>query len=498
MARIRELISDTMIYGISSVVARFINYLLVPFYTKFFAPGEYGIIGLIYAAIIFLNVIFTFGMESAYLRYAAERERSKRVFVTLQLFLLISASLLVLIFWWMNPLISPLMSLDSGGEHLFLMMLSILWLDALGIVPFAELRLIRKAWIYAFIRLGNVIINVGLNLYLVIVLGMGLEAILISNIIASGFSLIALLIFTGNMLTAKPDMALMMRALRFGIPYIPAGLAYAINEVVDRFFLNQMTQEDITRIYGAEYTAEEITGIYNACYKIAIFMMLIVQMFRMAWQPFFMRHAKSDQLKPTLTRVFTLFNFGAATVFMFVSIFVAEIVSVRVPVLDATIIDSRYWMGLHIIPFLLMAYWFQGWYANFMPGIFIKEQTKKLPLITLLGSILTISLNYILVPKIGMMGSAIATLSCYFGMSLLLLYHSRKAMHVDYQFMKIIIIMVLSILAVFLSNELPFVIVSELMTKLLIFLSTFLIIGGFIFRYEIQRLLGINSTHNQT
>lgn len=467
MPRIRELVSDTAIYGISSVVARFINYLLVPFYTKFFAPGEYGIIGLIYGAIVFLNVIFTFGMESAYLRYGAKRERSKRVFATLQLFLLMASSVLVLIFWWANPWVAPLMSVD-GAEHLYLMMLSILWLDALGIVPFAELRLIRKAWTYAIIRLVNVCINVGLNLYLVIVLGMGLEAILISNIIASGFSLIALLATTGNMLLARPDMGLMKRALLFGIPYIPAGLAYAINEVVDRFFLNQMSQEDISRIYGPEYTSEEITGIYNACYKIAIFMMLIVQMFRMAWQPFFMRHAESEELKPTLSKVFTLFNAGAAVVFVSVSLFAQEIVAIRIPLLEATLIDSRYWMGLHIIPFLLLAYWFQGWYANFMPGIFIKEQTKKLPLITMIGAVITISLNIVLIPIFGMLGSAIATLTCYFGMSLLLLRQARIAFPVTYEFGKVALIMLISIIAVLLGTQTNFAFVTSIFGKVFI------------------------------
>lgn len=486
MARIKELISDTAVYGISSVVARFINYLLVPFYTKFFAPAEYGIIGLIYGAIVFLNVVFTFGMESAYLRYGAKRERSKAVFVSLQLFLLMASSVLVLLFWWANPLITPLMSID-GAEHLYLMMLSILWLDALGIVPFAELRLIRKAWTYALIRLGNVLINVSLNLYLVIGLGMGLEAILISNIIASGFALLVLLFVTGNMLNAKPDGKLMKRALYFGIPYIPAGMAYAINEVVDRFFLNQMSQEDISRIYGPEFTSEEITGIYNACYKIAIFMMLIVQMFRMAWQPFFMRHSESKDLKPAMVKVFTLFNAGAAIVFVGVSLFAQEIVAIRVPILDATLIDHRYWMGLHIIPFLLMAYWFQGWYVNFMPGIFINEQTKKLPLITLIGSIITVSLNILLIPVLGMMGSAIATMSCYAGMSLLLLREARKTFPVPYQMGKVLLIMSISVLAVWVDTQSVVSFVGNFADKVIIFVGVVAVTSFVLFKDIFRR-----------
>ncbi|HYW34293.1 MAG TPA: oligosaccharide flippase family protein, partial [Balneolaceae bacterium] len=182
MTKLKELFSDTLIYGISNVLARFINYLLVPVYTKVFDTTQYGIVSLIYAAIVFLNVIFTFGMESAYLRYAKDRERARTVFKTIQLSLLGLASFLAFLLWLFAPSIMPLLSLPSGARNIYLMMVGILWFDTLSLLPFAELRLVRKAFQYAGIRMANVLINLGLNLYLILGLGWGIEAVFIANL----------------------------------------------------------------------------------------------------------------------------------------------------------------------------------------------------------------------------------------------------------------------------------------------------------------------------
>lgn len=163
MKKLRELFSDTLIYGISSVAARFINYLLVPFHTDVFNPARYGVIGLIYAAIALLNVIFTFGFESAYLRYAADRKEAANIFKTAQLSLLALATLLCGLLWLAMPTLLPLFNLGSENSAIFVMMLGILWFDTLSIVPMAELRLTRRALLFAVIKTLHVIINITLN-----------------------------------------------------------------------------------------------------------------------------------------------------------------------------------------------------------------------------------------------------------------------------------------------------------------------------------------------
>ena len=441
MKKLKELLSDTLIYGISSVGARFLNYLLVPFYTKYFAPGAYGIIGLIYSAVGFLNILFQFGMESAYLRYAADRDKAGDVYKTLQFGLFGVSTALALVVWLIKPFALPYLGLTAETENLYLMMIAILWLDALGIVPFAELRLNRQAMTFAGVKLFHVLVNLALNFYLVIGLDWGLEAVLVSNLVASLVATVMVILLTYRRWKGTSSSPIFLKALKFGLPFVPTGVGYAINEFLDRFFLNAMEAGEVESVYGAGYTSDAITGIYNACYKLAIFMPLLVQMFRMAWQPFFLRNADNPDARNLFADVFLYFNAGAALLFLGISLFAEYIVQIRIPILDATIIDSRYWMGLNVVPLLLLAYWFQGWYTNFTAGIFIKEKTSLLPYITLFGAGLTIVANIILVPRFGMMGAATATLLSYSSMALLLYAQTRRIYRVPYSFRRTLPVM---------------------------------------------------------
>ncbi len=432
MTKLKELFSDTLVYGISSVVARFIGYLLVPLHTGVFSESEYGVITLIFAAIALFNVLFTMGMESAYIRYAKDREKAKDIFKTVQLFLLATAGLLVVFIWMAEPLLAPAIGLETGDPILWIM-LGILFFDTIAIVPFAELRLVRKSVLFAVLKTGNVVVNLGLNFYLILGLNYGIEAVFISNLAASLLTAVVIWALTIPMFMGSWNTALLKKALLFGLPFVPAGFGHAINELVDRFFLKAMDQSAINAIYSPEHTADDIVGIYGACYKLAVFMLLIVQMFRMAWQPFFMRQSDEESAPQTFSQTFTLFNAAAAIVFLTVALFAEQIVSIKVPILDFYLVDEKFWEGLTIVPILLLAYWFQGWYINFSAGIFISENTKRLPQITLMGAGITIIANIILIPILGMMGAALATLSSYAVMALLMYHYSVKGFHVPYK-----------------------------------------------------------------
>lgn len=445
MKKLRELLSDTLIYGISSVLARFVNYLMVPLHTKEYSEAQYGIVGLVYAAIVFLNVIFTFGMESAYLRYAKDRENAGDVFKTLQIGLLLLATGLSLIIWLASPVLMPLMSLTPETKVIFYLMIGILWFDTLSIVPFAELRLIRKSYLFASLRMVHVFINLGLNFYLILELNWGIEAVFVANLAASVVTALPLWITTAWLLGGGWRRDIMMKAFRFGFPFVPAGIGYAVNEILDRFFLNNyMSRDTVTQLYGASYTSEDIVGIYNACYKLAMAMMLIVQMFRMAWQPFFLRHSDDPEAKNLYRDAFRYFNVAAGVVFLTVALFAEQIVAIRIPVLDAYVIGENFWMGLHIVPVLLGAYWFHGWYMNFSAGIFIEEETKVLPVITLIGAGITIAVNLMLIPYFGMMGSAVATLISYASMAILLYRKSIAVYPVSYDMLRAFLMIIIA------------------------------------------------------
>lgn len=449
MQKLRELFSDTLVYGISSVLARFINYLLVPLYTDVFSPAKYGIVGLIYAGITFLNVVFTFGMESAYLRYAENRKEAAHIFKTLQLSLLGFATILCGLLWLAMPVLLPVFNLTADLSGIFLLMLGILWFDTLSIVPMAELRLVRRTWLFASLKFMNVIINLGLNLYLILGLNFGIEAVFISNLAASFLMTILVWIFTADLLKGQWKSKWMKTAFEFGWPFVPSGIGYAINEMLDRFLLNNMDPASAERIYGDGTTPEDIVGIYNACYKMAVFMLLLVQMYRMAWQPFFMRHAGDKESPALFGQAFIWFNGFSAVLFLVVALFKEQIVAITVPGLNATLIGSDYWMGLDIVPFLLLAYWFHGWYINFSSGVFIKEKTRVLYKITLMGAAITIIANLLLIPYYGMTGSAAATLLSYSAMAVSLGYFSKKVMDVPYRLPQSFILMAILALLVF-------------------------------------------------
>lgn len=433
MSRLRELLSDSLVYGLSGVLARFLNYLLVPLYTGMFSPGEYGIIGLLYGAIVFLNVIFTLGMESAYIRYASDREKAKDVFKTLQLILVGASAVLLFVMWVIEPFAYDLLKISGEqAELLYFYLLMILVMDATCIVPYAELRLSERPWTYASLKTLNVALNIGMNLFLILYVGLGIEAVLISNAFASGVTGIIVWIVTWPMMSGKWSRRIASEALWFGLPYVPNGLGFAINEVLDRFWLSRMDAADILRIYGEGVTADDITGYYNACYKLGVFMLLLVQMFRMAWQPFFMKYSVAQDASVLFGNVFRAFNIGAGIVFLGVSLFALEIAGIRIPGTSATLIDSRYWSAIPIVPWILVAYWFQGWFVVFSVGVFLKDRTKRLPVITWTGSMVTIAANMLLVPVLGMVGAAMATTASYAVMSLFLLYDTQKSYPVAY------------------------------------------------------------------
>jgi len=435
LKKLKELLSDTLVYGISSVLARFIGYLLVPLHTAVFPTSEYGIVSLVYAGIVFLNVIFTFGMESAYLRYAKDREQAKSVFKTLQTGLAALATLLVLVLILAAPVLMPTMSLLSAGqENLYWMMLGILWFDTMVLIPFAELRLVRRQWLFALFKTGNILVNVGLQFYLILARGWGIEAVFFANLVASVLTALVLWVSTSDMFSGSWDSAVFRRALWFGLPFIPAGLGFAINETLDRFFLgNYLTEATVARLYDPDLMPDDIVGIYSACYKVSVFMMLLVQMFRMAWQPFFLRESDDPEAPRLYRDVFRYFNGIAGICFLVVALFAQQIVQIKIPLLDVYLVGEEYWAGLQIVPVLLGAYWFHGWYMNFSAGIFIREKTKVLPVITLIGATITVASNLVLIPYIGMMGSAVATLISYAAMAMLLYYQSTKIYPVDYQ-----------------------------------------------------------------
>jgi hypothetical protein len=262
-------------------------------------------------------------------------------------------------------------------ESLFALAALILALDALSVVPMAHLRYRRKALHFAGIRLGNVIVNIAGNLIFVLWLQRGLEGIFIANAIASAFTLVLLLpVFLEN-LRAAYDTARLRVLLAFGLPFVPAGLYGIVNEMAGRLFLSRLSPADVARLHpGAGWDTLHLTGVFSAAWKLGIFGLLLVQMYRLAWQPFFLRHHGDADAPALFGRVLRALLLFIGSCGLALTLFLDKLVSL--PVLGKPVIAPAFWAGLPIVPGILLAYALQAWFVHFTLGVYIAKKTSAL------------------------------------------------------------------------------------------------------------------------
>ena len=427
--KLKELTKDTAIYGISTMLGRFIGFLLVPFYTNVLSTSEFGIQSNIYAYIAFINVIFIYGIDAAYMKYSsvAEDSAKKKVFSTAYSFLILTTLLFSIILLLFKNQFSSLMEIPSQYIKIYYYLILIIAFDAIAIIPFAKLRLERKALKYATIKFLNIIINLVLNMILILKYKLGIEAIFISNLFATIFSFLALQKEVISNYIFSFDNELLKKILKFGLPYLPAALAATIVNVVDRPVVLALTDESTL-------------GIYQANYKLGVFMMLFVSMFQFAWQPFFLNNAKEKNAKEIFSKVFTLFLFVSSLIWIILTLFVDDFARFEF-YKGKSIIGKEFLSGLPIAPLILLGYLFNGVYYVFQAGIYIEEKTKYFPLVTFSGAVVNVLVNILLIPLFGIMGAAIATFAAYFVMAFSLYFFSQKFYPIKYEYKKILLIL---------------------------------------------------------
>ncbi len=423
--KLKQLTKDTAIYGISTMVGRFLSFLLVPFYTNIFHPAEYGIIANIYIFIGIFNILYVYGMDAAYLKFAGfPTDRNKKdIFSTPYLSVFVSGIFLSLLMVLVRGPVFNLLEVPPNYYYLMYYSAGILFLDSVAVIPFIQLRLQRKAKKFASFKIINIVVNIFLNLVLILKFRMGIEAVLISNLFASLSSLLILLPGIIKEFHLSFDATLLRKLLKFGLPYLPAGLSSMLIQGIDRPILGKMTNLDTV-------------GIYNACYKLGIFMMLFVNMFQYAWQPFFLQNAEEKNAKEIFSKVLTYFTLASALILVILSLFIDNIVAI--PLLHGrTLIDSAYWGGVSIVPIILFGYLFNGLYVIFTAGIYIEEKSIYIPLITGIGAAVNIIINVLLIPVLGIMGAAYATLAAYIAMAAGLYIVTQKFYRIEYEIAKL-------------------------------------------------------------
>lgn len=414
---------ETLVYGTSTVVARLLNFCLVPFYTYYLATAEYGVVATVFALIALLNVIFLFGMDQSYLRFASEAENKNEVFQHCFYGLLCYGLVLAALMYALAGPLAGLAGIGADHAHLLRLAVFILLLDMLNMIPFTKLRLQRRAWYFAGVRTASIVVNVLGNVLFIAVFKMGVASIFWANIFASLASLLLLSPVVWEELKTGLcpfNRTLHKQMLLFAWPFVPSGLASLLVSVIDKPILVQLVGlSDV--------------GIYQANFKIGVFMMLIVSMFDQAWRPFFLAHAKDKNAKALFARVLTCFAAFSLWVLLGLAFLMPDIIQSGL-FGKFHLIAPQYWAGLNVIPPVLLGYFFYGLYINFMVGPVITKRTRVLMWITLLGACTSIAVNLFLVPRVGIVGAGWAVACSYAVMAGALFAFTQKNYGVPYQY----------------------------------------------------------------
>ncbi|MCY7292636.1 MAG: polysaccharide biosynthesis C-terminal domain-containing protein [Ferruginibacter sp.] len=443
MSSIKKLAGETMWYGGSTIAARFLNYLLTPFLTYNMAnTSDYGKIGLIYSLIPVFNVLFTYGVETAYFRFGGNNEKNKNIYSTAALSLFFSTVFFTGILWLNKHLLGQSIGLEEFPAIIKLMIL-IIAVDTLAAIPFAKLRQESRPVKYAAAKIVGIVANIILTLFFIkfcpdnykkyewidLVYDPSINEVtyvVFANLIQSVITLLFLFREIFQIRFAF-NVQLWKQMMLYALPLILVGMGGVINDTMNRIMLRWW-------LPGTEAFRESQVGIFNACAKLAILITLFVQAFKMSAEPFFFKQAEAGNPQRVYARIMKFFVIILSVMFLAVSLFIP---------IWKYFIGPKYWQGLGVVPILLMANIFLGIYYNLTVWYKLSNKTIYGAWITLFGSAISVLINYIFIPHFGLMACAWGTFAAYGSMLLLSNYFGQKYYRIPYTWKKLIAYLVI-------------------------------------------------------
>lgn len=497
MSNLKQLASQTAIYGLSSILGRSINFLLIIVYTAYLSKEDLGAFTGIYALIGFLNIVFTYGMETSFFRFSTGKNLDpNKVYNTTQSLLLTSSLVLGSALYLGAPVLSEWMEYP-GQAYLFRWTALLLTFDAILAIPFAKLRLENKAFIFASAKILNILMNVGFNLILIIAfpflikegiftngfLGYrsdwGVEYILLANLFANGL-IVPFVWWKAGMFRFHLDSKIIKPMWNYSVPLLFMGLAGVTNELISRLLFEYLLPEN----YYPGLSTREAAGVFGANFKLAILMNLVIQAFKYAAEPFFFKKS-NDKNSPLLYA-----NVMHAFILFCTLLMIA--ISVNLHWIGPLFLRSPgYEEGLFIVPTLLMGYLLLGIYFNLSIWFKITDQTKYSFWITLAGAVISILIICTLLPIWGYFGASLSTLGCYLIMCVLCFFYGQKYYPIPYQTGRDIFYLIIAFAISYGGYFL------ELDNQLINFIaknSLILIFGAFVFLMEKNQILSYLKT----
>lgn len=436
MSKIKKLIKQTFIYGLATVLPRVLTLLLTRLYVKNLDTEAFGIYSGLFVYLILGNVLLSYGMETAFFRFMNKNEDVKKVQSTALTSLIISTLLFFVVSFSLRDYIA--LWLDYDVKYISYA-IYILVFDALVVIPFAWLRNQGKSLTYAILKIGNVVINLSLNLFFfnvledeILKLQNGVDYIFISNFLASLLTFLALIPLYFRIKIGF-SFSIWKEMIKYAFPVLIAGIAFAINEGFDRIFL---------RILLPAQTADATIGVYSACYKMGVFMTLFVTAYKLGIEPFFFSSANEKNAPKTYALVTEIFTIFGAFILLFIIVFIDFFKLILIP-------NPQFWEALWIVPIVLLANLCLGIYHSLSVWYKVTDRTNFGAFFSILGMAITLIFNVLLIPILSYKGAALTTLITYFVMMLLSFVVGQKKYPVPYNKRKIIFYCLFSILTSF-------------------------------------------------
>lgn len=441
MNSIKALAGQTAIYGLSSIIGRLFNYLLVPMYTRIFTTDQYGVVTEMYAYVAFLIVILTYGMETAFFRFSSKTENKIEIYSSTLLSILVTSAIFITLTSLFSVPIANWLRYPNHTEYVIWFAI-IVGLDALSAIPMAKLRELEKAKLFAGINLVNIFTNIALNLFFLVYCRshflengedsnwlvttlynpeIGVGYVFISNLVATITRTVLLL---PQMLKIKfvYNVSVIKKMLAYSLPLLIAGLAGIVNETVDRVMIKRILLDSI-----GELEAMTKLGIYGACYKVSIIISIFIQAFRYAAEPFFFSQQNESNAKEVYVDVMNYFIIAASGIFLVIMLYIDLVM---------LFVGEDFRIGVTVVPILLMANIFLGIFFNLSIWYKLTGKTMYGAFIALIGAAITIFLNYLWIPVLGYLGSAWATLACYLSMTILSYIIGQRHFPINYNLLK--------------------------------------------------------------
>lgn len=425
----KSFIKESIVYSTGQVLTRIASFLLVPFFTHVFSPEQTGQIYLFYSTLAFLNIISNHGMDAALFKFIGEiKWPQKDIIKSIILYqFLILFILYVIIIIFSQPLSNLIF---SNNQYYWIYILgSVLICDSISQRGMVLLRINSKALLYILISIGNILLTLSAVYYYVMTKNYEVLGVFHGVFFASfvQFIIIFLLVYLPN-LKGKASLNIVNKMVKFGIPFLPAGLFFLVTEFSDRYFI-------------LWFLGENQVGIYSIAYKIGSIPMILISGINLAWQPFYVKRKNNLETQSILGEIGSIILFGF--------ILCLTIISIWLPLIDKFgIISPNYIDSLKIIPLIFIGYLFYTWYILLMPSIFLEEKQNWAPLFRGLAAIINVILNLLLIPKYGIIGATIATVIAYAAMSGFLYYKNKTWMNIPIQY-KIIVPYLLGSILIF-------------------------------------------------